>query len=54
MIEIYVAFFVTDALALFVETIARTRTVGHVSYGILRWTLATVKKKKKKISVSTI
>jgi len=45
MVEIYGAFFVSDALALFVEAVARTRTVGQVPYGVLGRTFATVKKK---------
>lgn len=43
MIEIHVAFLVPDALALFVETIARTRSVGQIPGGVFRGTLATVK-----------
>lgn len=43
MVEVHVAFLVSDALALFVETVARTRTVGQIAYGVLRGTLAPVK-----------
>lgn len=47
MVEIYVPFFVSDTLALFVEAVTRTRTVGQIPYGVLRRTFATAKKHKR-------
>lgn len=44
-IKVYVALLVPDAFVLFVKTVARTRTVGQVAYGVLRRTLAVVQQR---------
>lgn len=43
MIKIHVAFLVSDAFTLFIETVARTRPIGQMPGGVFRGTLATIK-----------